>query len=53
MSDLARLRLDDARVQALFGADTDPIAAVDLRAREIFHEAHPIVWAGDPQTFQF
>jgi PAS domain S-box-containing protein len=53
MSDLAQLRLDDARVSALFGDDTDPIEAVALRARELFPEANAIVWAGDPQTFQF
>ena len=36
-----------------FGAPDDPIEAVDARAQRLFPGEHPIVWQGDPATFQF
>ena len=37
----------------LFGADSDPIEAIDRRARQLFPDQNPVVWEGDAATFQF
>ncbi len=53
MIDLSRVRLDDPLVERLFGAPRDPMTELDDRARALFPDSHPIVWAGDPATFRF
>jgi PAS domain-containing protein len=42
-----------ARIARVFGEPTDPIAAVERRARREWVGRQLIVWEGDPQTFQF
>lgn len=41
------------KVARIFGADDDPIALVEHRARQLLSDLRPIVWEGDAQTFQF
>lgn len=53
MSDLQTIRLDDPRLHRLFGAPTDSMAAITARAGELFPSSSPILWEGDPATFQF
>jgi len=43
----------DERLVAVFGAPTDPITEVERRSQRLFPGRSPIVWEGDPATFQF
>lgn len=59
--DVATLKVDllsanprlAGRLAPVFGDPADPITAVDERARRLLRDLDPIVWEGDPQTFQF
>ncbi len=43
----------DERLAAVFGAPSDTIAEVERRGQRLFPDRRPIVWEGDPATFQF
>jgi len=43
----------EAELLSVFGADEDPIAEVEARARLFFPHTPLIVWEGDPTTFAF
>ena len=40
-------------LQALFGADDEPLTALEHRARVLFPNTSVILWEGDASTFQF
>lgn len=43
----------DERVEAVFGADSDPMWALDLRALELLWDEEAITWERDARTFEF
>lgn len=43
----------DERVEAVFGAEGDPMWALDLRALELLWDEEAITWERDARTFEF
>lgn len=43
----------EATVREVFGEDDDPMFLVEHRAQKLLGEYRPIVWEGDPETFEF